>query len=350
MPLNIAFYPGDGIGPEVLGEARQVIETAAPGLVHFEHIPWNAGLVKQTGAAAPSDMLDILRPFDAIFLGAVGDPRIAPDHITLRPLLNIRQGFRQYACVRPAVLYPGVRCPIAGQAPYSINMTVIRENTEGEYADVGGRLSVEEGEDVAVQVNLFTRTGTERVVRYAFRLASETARRKLTSATKSNAQRYSMVFWDEVVNAVAKDFPQVTVQRMLADSAAMNFVLRPQDFDVVVASNLFGDILTDLAAAVVGGLGFAPSANVNPEREFPSMFEPVHGSAPDIAGKSIANPIASILAGAMMLDFLGHQPVAQVIKDAVAAHLTDGSVATPDRGGCNTSAEVTRDIIQRIKS
>ncbi|MBN1808515.1 MAG: tartrate dehydrogenase [Planctomycetes bacterium] len=348
MAYDIAFYPGDGIGPEVLAAGRAVIEAAAPGVVEFHHIAWNARLVAETGLAAPEDALDILMPFDAIYLGAVGDPGIAPDHVTLRPLLEMRRGFRQYACVRPAVLYPGVVSPLAGHVPYGINMTVVRENTEGEYSDFGGRHSVSDGEEVALQVNFFSRTGIDRVVRFAFELAGRSERRRLTSITKSNAQRHSMVFWDEVVAGVSGEFPDVNVERMLVDAAAMNFVRRPQDFDVVVASNLFGDILTDLAAVIVGGMGFAPSANINPERRYPSMFEPVHGSAPDIAGRGIANPVAAVLAGAMMMEFIGEAGAAAAIRQAVAAHLEDGSVATPDRGGSGTSAEVTEDIVRRL--
>ena len=348
MAYRIAYYPGDGIGPEVLQAGRAVIEAALPGLFEFEEIPWNARLAAETGRAAPEDMLEVLRSFDAIYLGAVGDPRLAPDHLTLAPLLEMRKGFRQYACVRPVVLYPGVRSPLAGKGPFSIRMTVIRENTEGEYTDAGGRHVVREGEEVALQVSLFTRTGIERVVRYAFREAMRYERRRLCSVTKSNAQRYGMVFWDEVTAEVAAEFPEVRLERMLVDAAAMNFVRRPEEFDVVVASNLFGDILTDLAAVIVGGMGFAPSGNINPEREFPSMFEPVHGSAPDIAGRGIANPVAAVLAGAMMVEFLGEAAGAEAIRKAVAEHLADGAVATPDRGGSHTSREVTADIVRRL--
>lgn len=348
MAHTIAYYPGDGIGPEVLGAGRKVLEAVLPGALEFENIPWNAHLAEATGSAAPEDMLDLLRPFDAIYLGAVGDPRIAPDHVTLTPILKMRKGFRQYACVRPAVLYPGVESPLTGKVPFCINMTVIRENTEGEYADLGGRHAVDKGEEIAVQTSLFSRTGIERVTRFAFRETMKYERKRLCSVTKSNAQRHGMVFWDEVVESVAAGFPEVRVQRMLVDAAAMNFVRRPEEFDVVVASNLFGDILTDLAAVIVGGMGFAPSANINPEREFPSMFEPVHGSAPDISDKGIANPIASILAGAMMLEFLGEEDAAEAVRKAVSGHLADGAVATPDRGGSASSGEVTEDIVKRL--
>jgi tartrate dehydrogenase/decarboxylase/D-malate dehydrogenase len=292
----------------------------------------------------PAGALDTLREFDAIYLGAVGDPGV-PDHVTLHGMLfPIRRDFDQYVNLRPAYLFPGAPTPLRDKAPGSIDMLVVRENTEGEYADVGGRLARGGRAAVAVQANVFTWEGTERVVRYAFEAARK-RRRHLTSVTKSNALAHSMVFWDEVVRCVAREYPDVTTRSMLVDAACMNVVRKPEDFDVVVASNLFGDILTDLSAAIVGGMGLAPAANLNPSRQYPSMFEPVHGSAPDIAGKGIVNPIAAILTGAMMLDFLGARRAAGRIRKAVGAVLAAGATRTPDLGGASRTREVTEAVL-----
>jgi tartrate dehydrogenase/decarboxylase / D-malate dehydrogenase len=267
----------------------------------------------------PDDALERLRPFDAIFFGAVGDPGIQ-DNVTLNGLLlPIRRGFDQYACVRPAVLYPGVRCPLAGKQPGDIDFVVVRENTEGEYAQVGGVLYSGGAHEVAVQSSMFTRHGTERVIRFAFDLARRRNRKRLlTSVTKSNAQGFSMAFWDRVFADVAREYQDIRTESLLVDAACMDLVRRPESFDVIVASNLFGDILTDLSAAITGSLGLAPSANLNPDRTFPSMFEPVHGSAPDIAGKGIANPVAAILSAAMMLDHLALPDAAGRCRSAAA--------------------------------
>jgi tartrate dehydrogenase/decarboxylase/D-malate dehydrogenase len=297
----------------------------------------------------PEDALEILRPFDAIFFGAVGDPRIQ-DNLTLNGLLlPIRRGFDQYACVRPAVLYQGVRSPLAGRKGGEIDFVVIRENTEGEYAQVGGEAHRNGPNEVAIQSAVFTRHGTERVIRFAFDLARRrNGKRLVTSVTKSNAQGFSMAFWDRVFAEVARDYSEIRTESLLVDAACMDLVRRPIDFDVIVASNLFGDILTDLSAAITGSLGLAPSANLNPPRTFPSMFEPVHGSAPDIAGRGIANPLATILAGAMMIDFLGQVDSAAAVDRAVRAVLADGTSLTADLGGSATTKDVTEAVLSRV--
>ena len=347
MAHKIALYPGDGVGPEVIAEAGKVLEHL-PVELEFTLFDWSTGLYKETGRCAPEDYLDRLKPFDAILLGALGDAAKAPDHISIEPLLAMRKGFDQYVNMRPALLYEGVDCPLKNVMPLDIDMVVIRENTEGEYTNLGGRHYAGTPNEVAMQVNYFTRMGTERIIRYAFETARKRERKHVTSITKSNALMYSMVFWDAVVAEVAKDYPDVKYGSMLVDAAAMNFVRSPQMFDVVVASNLFGDILTDIAAIIVGGMGFAGSANINPSRKFPSMFEPVHGSAPDIAGQGKASPIAAILSAGMMLEFLGEADSAAKIKKAVQSHLLDGSTRTPDRGGKNTTSQVGDDIAGRL--
>jgi tartrate dehydrogenase/decarboxylase / D-malate dehydrogenase len=347
MSHKIALYPGDGIGPEVINEAKKVL-THLPVKLEFTLFDWSADLYKKTGKCAPDDYLEKLKPFDAILLGALGDTSKAPDHITIEPLLGMRKGFDQYVNIRPAVLYDGVDCPLKGVKPFEIDLIAIRENTEGEYTSLGGTHYPGTPFEAAMQVNYFTKMGTERIIRFAFDTARKRKRKHVTSITKSNALKYSMVLWDNVFLEVAKDYPDVKFSSMLVDAAAMNFVRSPQMFDVVVASNLFGDILTDLAAVIIGGMGFAGSANLNPPKKYPSMFEPVHGSAPDIAGKNVANPIAAILSASMMLDFLGEEESAARIKKAVRDHLSEGKVKTPDRSGKNTTSEVGDDIVKRL--
>jgi len=349
---RIAVIAGDGIGQEVIPAAMTVLEAAAArGGFRFEwqHFPWGSQHYFDRGRMMPEDALDVLRPFDAIFFGAVGDPRIQ-DNVTLNGLLlPIRRGFDQYACVRPAVLYPGVRSPLAGRKGGDIDFVVIRENTEGEYSQVGGVAHRNGPHEVAIQSAVFTRHGTERVIRFAFDLARRRGgKRLLTSVTKSNAQGFSMAFWDRVFADVAREYLDIKTESLLVDAACMDLVRRPVDFDVIVASNLFGDILTDLSAAITGSLGLAPSANLNPARTFPSMFEPVHGSAPDIVGKGIANPLATMLAGAMMLDFLGEAHASMTIDRAVRAVLADGSAVTPDLGGSGTTRTVTDAVASRL--
>jgi len=351
---RVAVIPGDGIGHEVVSAAIRVLEAAAESCqlgIQWEHFPWGSEHYLEHGRMMPADALDRLRPFDAIFFGAVGDPRLQ-DNVTLNGLLlPIRRGFDQYACLRPAVLYPGVRCPLAGKQPGDIDFVVVRENTEGEYAQVGGVLYPGAPHEVAVQSAIFTRHGTERVIRFAFDLARRRKRKRLlTSVTKSNAQGFSMAFWDRVFADVAREYPDIRTESLLVDAACMDLVRRPESFDVLVASNLFGDILTDLSAAITGSLGLAPSANLNPTRTFPSMFEPVHGSAPDIAGLGIANPMATMLAGALMLDFLGAPAAAGRLEKAVLGVLADGSILTPDLGGTATTETVSDAVVARVKT
>ncbi|MBI5083825.1 MAG: tartrate dehydrogenase [Acidobacteria bacterium] len=350
--LSIALLPGDGIGQEVVPAARRVLEAAASttGLsLHFEAFDWGSDYYFQHGVMMPMDALDRLRRHDAILLGAVGHPDI-PDHVTLNGmLLPIRRGFDLYVNVRPAFLYQGVASPLAGYQPGSIDMVVIRENTEGEYANVGGFLYHHQPEEVAVQTSLFTRHGCERIIRYAFDLARRRNRqRRLASITKSNAQGYGMVLWDRIFRQVAAEYPDIETESLLVDAAAMNFVRRPSTFDVVVASNLFGDILSDLSAVVTGSIGLAPSANLDPRRQSPSLFEPVHGSAPDIAGKGLANPLATILAAAMMMEHLDQPAAAASIESAVRDALASGQALTADLGGQATTSAATDAVLSRL--
>jgi tartrate dehydrogenase/decarboxylase/D-malate dehydrogenase len=349
---RIAVIAGDGIGQEVTPAAISVLDAAAArGGFRFawQPFPWGSQHYFDHGRMMPENALDLLRPFEAILFGAVGDPRIQ-DNVTLNGLLlPIRRGFDQFACVRPAVLYPGVRSPLVGRSGGDIDFVVIRENTEGEYAQIGGGLYQDSPFEVAMQTATFTRHGTERVIRFAFELARRrSGKRLVTSVTKSNAQGYSMAFWDRVFTAVARDFPDIRTESLLVDAACMDLVRRPVDFDVMVASNLFGDILTDLSAAITGSIGLAPSANLNPARTAPSLFEPVHGSAPDIVGRGIANPLATMLAGAMMADFLGEAETAARVDAAVRAVLADGGALTPDLGGRGTTRGVTEAVLARL--
>jgi tartrate dehydrogenase/decarboxylase/D-malate dehydrogenase len=349
---TVAVIPGDGIGNEVVPAAIRVLDAAAArsgfGL-RWRHFPWGSEHYFAHGAMMPPDALDQLRPFDAIFFGAVGDPRLQ-DNVTLNGLLlPIRRGFDQYACVRPAVLYPGVRGPLVNRQAGDIDFVVVRENTEGEYAQVGGVVYPGMAQEVAVQSAVFTRHGTERIIRFAFELARRRGRKHLvTSVSKANAQGFSMAFWDRVFADVAREYPDVHTESLLVDAACMDLVRRPHTFDVIVASNLFGDILTDLSAAITGSLGLAPSANLNPDKTFPSMFEPVHGSAPDIAGRGIANPMAAMLSGSMMLDFLGQNNAAAAVETAVLDVLREQRHLTPDLGGTATTHSVTAAIVGRM--
>ncbi|MEP6915500.1 MAG: tartrate dehydrogenase [Acidobacteriota bacterium] len=349
---RVAVIPGDGIGHEVIPAAIGVLDAAAGAFgfgFEWERFPWGSEHYFEHGAMMPPDALDLLRPFEAIFFGAVGDPRLQ-DNVTLNGLLlPIRRGFDQYACVRPAVLYPGVRCPLVGKQPGDIDFVVVRENTEGEYAQIGGVLYPGGAHEVAVQSAMFTRHGTERVIRFAFDLARRrNSKRLLTSVTKSNAQGFSMAFWDRVFVEVARDYPDIRTESLLVDAACMDLIRRPETFDVMVGSNLFGDILTDLSAAITGSLGLAPSANLNPGKAYPSMFEPVHGSAPDIAGRGVANPMATMLAGAMMLEFLGEPAASARVERAVLGTLADQIGLTPDLGGSGTTATVTSAVVARL--
>jgi tartrate dehydrogenase/decarboxylase/D-malate dehydrogenase len=350
--FQIAVIPGDGVGQEVIPEGKRLLDhVGARHDVKFSYTdhPWGADYYFQHGVMCPSDYLDQLRPADAIFLGAVGHPKIA-DNVTLNGLLlPIRRKFDQYANVRPAVLYEGVQSPLALRKGEKIDMVVVRENTEGEYAQVGGFLYHEQPEEVAIQTSVFTRRGCERVIRLAFELARRRNRKKrVASITKSNAQGYSMVLWDRAFAKVSEEFPDIATETLLVDAAAMNFIRRPETFDVVVGSNLFGDILSDLSAIIVGSMGLAPSANIDPSRRFPSMFEPVHGSAPDIAFKGIVNPLATFLCAAQMLEHLGVPAAAKEIEAAIAKVLAAGKVRTPDLGGQSKTAQVTDAVIHAV--
>ena len=347
--FKLALYPGDGIGPEVIAEAVRVLEILEASIgFRLEKTTFDWGLEhwQRHGTVVPDNFLDILRPFDAILLGAVGWPQKIPDHITLAPLVQIRQAFDQYACVRPSRLYPGLNSVLAGKGSKDIDLVVIRENSEGEYVDNGGRMKRGQPDEVAVQTSIHTRRGVERILRFGFALA-RTREKRLTMVTKSNAQRYSYVLWDEVLEELAPDFPDIETDRQHCDAAVMNLVRDPAHFDVVVASNLFGDLLTDLGGIIGGGLGLAPSTNTNPERCFPSMFEPVHGSAPDIAGQGIANPIAAILSAALMLDHLRLSEAATQIRSAVERTLGAGH-KTPDLGGSMSTAEMGTRVIAHL--
>ena len=342
--FKVAVIPGDGIGTEVIDQGLKVLECLGDRFRinwQFTILPWGSLYYFQHGKLMPSDALDTLRAFDAIYFGAVGHPDIQ-DHVTLNNLLlPIRRGFDQYVCMRPGKLYPGVTSPLRHKRAGDIDMVVIRENTEGEYANVGGFHYRGLPQEIAVQTSVFTRHGCERVIRYAFDLSLRPGRRKkVTSITKSNAMGYGMVLWDTVFQEVAGEYPGVATESLLIDAACMDFIRRPEDFDVVVASNLFGDILTDIAAIITGSMGLAASGNIDPERRYPSMFEPVHGSAPDIAGKGVANPLAAVLSGAMMVRHLGREEAAESLEMAVVNVLKQGRILTPDMGGVASTEEV----------
>jgi tartrate dehydrogenase/decarboxylase/D-malate dehydrogenase len=349
---SIACVPGDGIGQEVVPAARKVLEAAGERFgVRFEFTEygWGSDYYFRHGVMMPMDALERLRAHDAILLGAVGHPDI-PDHTTLNGLLlPIRRGFDLYANVRPAFLYEGAGSPLRGYEAGAIDLIVVRENTEGEYAPVGGFVHHHHPAEVAIQTAVFTRHGCERVIRCAFDLARRRGgKRRVTSITKSNAQGYGMVLWDRVFREVAEEYDDIQTESLLVDAAAMDFVRRPESFDVVVASNLFGDILSDLAAMVTGSIGLAPSGNLDPTRRCPSLFEPVHGSAPDIAGQGVANPLAAILASAMMLEHLEESVMASSIQAAVRAALASGGARTADLGGSATTLAATGSVIESL--
>ncbi len=336
-PHRIAVIPGDGIGMEVMPEGLRVLEAAARrfGLaLEFAHFDWaSAAYWQKTGEMLPPDWHATLSRFDAIYFGAVGWPAVVPDHVSLwGSLLKFRRDFDQYVNLRPVRLLPGVPSPLAGRKPGDIDFLIVRENTEGEYTNLGGVMYAGTDREIVIQESVFSRHGTDRVLKFAFELAAQRARKHLTVATKSNGVAISMPWWDSRADVVAQGYPQVTVDKQHIDILSARFVLQPQRFDVVVASNLFGDILSDLGPACTGTIGLAPSANLNPERRFPSLFEPVHGSAPDIHGQNIANPIAMIWSGALMLDFLGHRDAHDAIVAAIERVLVDGP-RTPDLGG-----------------
>ena len=350
--LQIASIPGDGIGKETVAAGRRVLDTVCEvhGGVDFEYldIDWSCEHYHRHGQMMPDNGLEILRPCDAIYLGAVGFPGV-PDHVSLWGLLlPIRRNFKQYVNLRPVKLMKGVQTPLANRHPGEIDFLVVRENNEGEYSNMGGRLYQGTKEEVVVQNTVFTRYGVERVIRYAFELAVKTGRKKVSSATKSNGINYTMPFWDEIFAEIGKEYPQIENNQFHIDALCARFVTHPQEFDVVVASNLFGDILTDLGPAIAGSIGIAPSANINPTREFPSMFEPVHGSAPDIASKGIANPMGQIWCGAMMFDHLGFADCGELVMRALADTLAAGTT-TADIGGHAGTHEVTKAVCTRIR-
>ncbi len=352
MKHNIAVIAGDGIGPEVLAEGVKVLNAVAKMDGGFEfdftHFPWGCEYYLEHGRMMAEDGMEKLKKFDAIFLGAVGYPGV-PDHISLWDLLLIiRKKFDQYINVRPVKLLKGAPTPLKDVTEEDIDMVFIRENSEGEYAGSGSWLFPGQENEVVIQDGVFSRKGCERVIRYAFELARK-EKKSLTSISKGNALNYSMVFWDQIFQEVSKDYPDVKTYSYLVDAASMFMVKDPKRFEIVVTSNLFGDILTDLGAAIAGGMGLAAGANLNPERKFPSMFEPIHGSAPDIAGKQIANPLATVWSCSQMLEFFGYNKWANRLIDIIEEILVEKKVNTPDLNGSSTTAEVGDEVVRKIK-
>lgn len=351
---RIAVIPGDGIGTEVISEGIKCLkvlsEIAGDIQFEFQYFPWGSEYYLQHGRMMPEDGLEILKNFDAIYLGAVGDPRI-PDDITLHGLLlPIKMGFDLYVGLRPVFLFQGVESALANISGGEIDIVVIRENTEGEYSNIGGIVGTEERE-LAVQSGLFTRKGMERIIAFAFEYARKNGRKKVTSVTKSNAQRYGMVLWDRIFKEVSSQFSEIKTESKLIDAACMDVVRNPKGYDVIVASNLFADILSDLTASVTGGMGLAPGASFNPkDKSYPGFFDPVHGSAPDIAGKGLANPIAAILTAKLMLDYLGEGKAASLLYQAVKKNLSEKKVRAVDLGGRSKTNEVGDEIVRILRS
>ncbi|MCH3960337.1 MAG: tartrate dehydrogenase [Selenomonas sp.] len=350
--FRIAVIAGDGIGPEVIAEGKRVLQAIAAidgsFAVEFTDFPWGCEYYLKTGRMMDEDGLEKLKSFDAIYLGAVGYPGV-PDNVSLGDLLlKIRRGFDEYINLRPVKLLAGAPCPLKDVNREDIDMMVVRENSEGEYANVGARLYPGTPQEVALQTGVFSRKGCERVIRYAYELARKEDR-TLTSISKGNALGFSMVFWDEIFAEVGQEYPDVKTQKFLVDAASMFFVKDPKRFQVVVTSNLFGDILTDLGAAIAGGMGLAAGANLNPERKFPSMFEPIHGSAPDIAGKGLANPLASIWSVSQMLDFFGQPEWGAKVIAAIETLLVEKKTLTPDLGGLAKTKDIAPAILEILK-
>jgi tartrate dehydrogenase/decarboxylase / D-malate dehydrogenase len=347
---QIAVIAGDGVGREVIPAGVAVLRAASRdsgvGLA-FTDLPWGCEHYLAHQRMMDADAFEQLEKFDAIYLGAIGAPGV-PDAISAALLLAIRQRFDQYVNLRPLRLLPGIQSPLAGRAAADIDMVCVRENSEGEYAGIGGRIHRGTDREVAEQTGMFTRHGIERILRYGFELAMTRPRRLLASATKSNALTHAMVLWDEIAELVRKDYSAVEYRKYHVDALAARMVTHPQTLDVIVASNLFGDILTDIGSAISGSLGIAPGANINPERHHPSMFEPIHGSAPDIAGKGIANPIGAIWAGALMLDHLGHRDLHDRLVRAIERVVAAGKVRTPDLGGTATTRDVAEAIVREV--
>jgi len=349
---KIAAIPGDGIGSEVISAGVEVLQTMASQggnfKVEVETFPWGADYYFEHGQMMPDDGRETLKPFDAIYFGSAGDPRI-PDHITLWQLrLNICQGFEQYANVRPTRVLPGVKSPLADIGPGDFDWVIVRENSEGEYAGVGGRAHQNFAEEVAMDVSVFTRAGVERIQRFALELARSRPRKQLTLVTKSNAQRHGMVMWDDCFARIKEEYPDVTTDKMLVDAMTTRMVLDPASLDVIVATNLHADILSDLAAALSGSLGIAPTANLRPEGDFPSMFEPIHGSAFDIMGQGIANPIGSFWSAVMMLEHLGEKASAEQLMTAIETVTAAGEVMPRDLGGTASTREVTDAVLKAL--
>jgi len=349
---KIASIPGDGIGTEVIEAGIEVLnalsEKESGFKMTFETFPWGSEYYLEHGEMMPADANDTLKDFDAIFFGSAGDPRV-PDHITLWGLrLPICQGFDQYANVRPSRLLPGVKGPLNGVGEGDLDWVIVRENSEGEYAGIGGRAHQNLPEEVGMDVAVFTRNGVRRVMKFAFELAQSRPRKLLTCVTKSNAQRHGMVMWDAIFEEVRAEFPDVTTDKMLVDAMTTRMVLNPKSIDTVVSTNLHGDILSDLAAALSGSLGIGPTANLNPERNFPSMFEPIHGSAFDIAGKGVANPLGTFWSASMMLDHLGEAAAAKRLMAAIEKVTGDGTALPHDLGGEATSRQVTEAVITAL--
>ncbi|HTS21786.1 MAG TPA: tartrate dehydrogenase [Casimicrobiaceae bacterium] len=348
---RIAVIPGDGIGKEVVPEGLRVLEAAGRRFgieFQWDELPWSCDYYAKHGRMMPEDWFERIRQHDAIFFGAVGWPATVPDHVSLwGSLIQWRRGFDQYVNLRPCRLMPGVPTPLANRQPGDIDFVVVRENTEGEYSSVGGRMFEGTEREVVFQETVFTRKGVDRILEFAFELARKRPARHLTSATKSNGISITMPYWDERFRAMAKNYPDVRTDQYHIDILSAHFVQRPQLFDVVVGSNLFGDILSDLGPAVCGTIGIAPSANINPTREFPSLFEPVHGSAPDIAGKGVADPIGQIWCGALMLEHLGHADAAAAVVRGIERSLEHGP-RTPDLGGRATTFELGKAIADAL--
>lgn len=349
---KIAVIGGDGIGPEVIAEGVKVLKAVAQldGGFQFDftHYPWGCNYYLENGCMMPENAMELLGRADAIFLGAVGAPGV-PDHISLWDLLlKIRKGFDQYVNLRPVKLLKGAPCPLKDVKPEDIDMIFVRENSEGEYAGSGSWLYKNKLHEVVIQDSVFSRYGCERIMRYAFKLARSRGC-SVTSISKANALNYSMVFWDQIFAEISKEYPDVPTHKYLVDAASMFMVKDPARFEVVVTSNLFGDILTDLGAAIAGGMGLAAGANLNPERKYPSMFEPIHGSAPDIAGKQIANPLATVWSAAQMLEFFGHEGWSAKLICCIEKILENQEVLTPDMGGCGSTAQVGDGIVSLLR-
>ena len=348
---KIAVIPGDGIGKEVIPVGQRAVEAVATRFgfeVAWEPFDWSCERYAKTGTMMPADGIDRLKACDAIYLGAVGFPGV-PDHVSLWGLLiPIRRQLDQYANIRPVRLLRGITSPLAGRGPEDIDFVVVRENVEGEYSEIGGRIFDGTDREFVSQQMIFTRQGVDRIMHYAFRLAQQRSRGKVTSATKSNGIVHTMPFWDERFRAVSDEYPEVETDQYHIDILTAHFVQHPDWFDVVVGSNLFGDILSDLGPAVAGSIGIAPAANINPERTYPSMFEPVHGSAPDIAGQGIANPVAAVWTAAMMLEHLGEEPAAKVLEEAMESALTDKTARTRDLGGTADTETCARAMIDAV--